>query len=254
MIDLHCHMLPGMDDGAPNLETSLAMARMAVADGISVVVCTPHIRPGLYHNTGPKIAAAPNRFRAALKAAGIALGLAFGADAHMALHFTKKLKAREIPTLADSRYVLVEPPHHVAPIRLEQFFLEILSAGYVPILTHPERLHWIAEGYGMIERLNRRGIWMQITAGSLTGNFGREPRYWSERMLADGLVQILATDAHDTHYRAPGLSKGWEAAAKRVGEREATHLVLTRPRGVIENDPPSNLPFCRQFSALPGTA
>jgi protein-tyrosine phosphatase len=97
---------------------------------------------------------------------------------------------------------------------------------------------------------------MQITAGSLTGNFGREPRYWAERMLADGHIHLLATDAHDTRRRAPDLSKGWEAAARRIGEREATHMVLTRPKGVIENEPPSNLPlpFGLQSRASPDTA
>lgn len=256
MIDLHCHMLPGLDDGACDLETSLEMARMAVADGVTVVACTPHIRPGLYHNTGAQILAATDRLREALQQSRIALELVCGADAHMSVRFTEKLAKREIPTLASSRYVLVEPPDHVAPIRLEQFFFEILIAGYMPILTHPERLRWISDRYQTIERLSRYGVWMQITAGSLTGNFGREPRYWAERMLADGHVHLLATDAHDTHRRAPDLSKGREAAARRVGEREATHMVLTRPRGVIENEPPSSLPlpFDQQSPALPGMA
>ena len=256
MIDLHCHMLPSLDDGACNLEISLEMARMAVADGVTIVACTPHIRPGIYHNTGAQILAATDQLRDALQESGIDLELICGADAHMTVHFTDKLARREIPTLAGSRYVLVEPPHHIAPIRLEQFFFEILIAGYVPILTHPERLRWIADRYRTIERLSRYGVWMQVTAGSLTGNFGREPRYWAERMLADGHIHLLATDAHDTHRRAPDLSKGWEAAARCIGEREATHMVLTRPRGVIENEPPSNLPlpFGRQSHASPDTA
>ncbi len=126
---------------------------------------------------------------------------------------------------------------------MEQFFFEILLAGYVPILTHPERLRWISEQYSIFERLSRHGVWMQITAGSMTGRFGREPRYWAERMIDEGRVHVLATDAHDTRHRPPDLSKGFEAAARRVGEREATHMVLTRPRGVLENEPPSNLPL-----------
>jgi protein-tyrosine phosphatase len=256
MIDLHCHMLPGLDDGPCNLEISLEMARMAVADGIILVACTPHICPGLYHNTSAGILAATYCLRDSLRRSGIALDLVCGADAHMDVHFTQKLAKREIPTLAKSRYVLVEPPYHVAPTRMEQFFFKILLAGYIPILTHPERLRWIAERYRTIERLSRYGVWMQITASSLTGNFGREPRYWAERMLDEGHIHILATDAHDTHRRPPDLSKGWEAAARRAGEGEATHMVLTRPRGVIENEPPSNLPlpFGQQSPAVPDMA
>src|SRR5690606_29532618 len=106
-------------------------------------------------------------------------------------------------TLADTRYVLVEPPHHVAPPRLEDLFFALSAAGYVPILTHPERLSWINTHYDAIKRLADAGVWMQLTAGSLTGAFGRNARYWAERMLDEGRAHILATDAHDTVRRPP---------------------------------------------------
>ena len=243
MIDLHCHILPGLDDGPRDLETSLEMARMAVADGITTIACTSHILPGLYPNTSAKLIAATDRLCCALHQSDITLDLVCGADAHMDVQFAQKLSRREIPTIADSRYVLVEPPYHVAPIRMEQFIFEILLTGYVPILTHPERLRWVSERYSIFERLARRGVWMQITAGSLTGRFGREPRYWAERMIDEGRVHVIATDAHDTRHRPPDLSRGFETAARRAGEREATHMALTRPRGVLENEPPSNLPL-----------
>jgi protein-tyrosine phosphatase len=243
MIDLHCHLLPGLDDGPPDLETALQMARLAVADGVEVAACTPHILPGVYHNTGPQILAATNALRRALADAGIRLELISGADAHMTPAFVSKLDAGEILTLGQSRYVLIELPRHVAPIRMEAFFFDILDAGYVPILTHPERLIWICDRYTMIERLAFSGVWMQITAGSLTGRFGSRARYWAERMLAEGIVHILASDAHDALRRPPDLSRGWEAAARWVGHCQATHLVSTRPRGVIKNEAPSNLPL-----------
>jgi protein-tyrosine phosphatase len=242
MIDLHCHILPELDDGATDLEVSLEMARMAVADGIRVIACTPHNLPGLYHTTGPQIRSAIEQLRKALAQSNIDLELVSGSDAHMASSFVEKISAGEILTLADSRYVLVEPPYHVAPIRLEQFFNGLVAAGYVPIITHPERLKWLRDRYKIIERLNRVGIWIQITAGSLTGKFGSGPRYWAERMLDDGLVHIIASDAHNAHARAPNLSRAWEAAARRLGECEATNMVSTRPRGVIQNEAPANLP------------
>jgi protein-tyrosine phosphatase len=119
----------------------------------------------------------------------------------------------------------------------------LLSAGYVPILTHPERLSWINARYELVKRLAETGVWMQITAGSLTGAFGKNAQYWGERLLDHGLVHILATDAHDTKRRAPNLSVGRDSAAVRVGEGEAEHLVATRPRGVLENVAPSSLPM-----------
>lgn len=242
MIDLHCHLLPGLDDGSANLAVSLDMARMFCADGVTVVACTPHILPGLYHNEGPLIRRAVWELQRALDEAGIALTLVEGADVHLAPNLVAGLRDGRIPSLAGSRYVLVEPPHHVPPLRLEQAFFELLVAGYVPILTHPERLTWIAAHYDVMRRLARAGVWMQVTAASLTGDFGRQAEYWGKRLLEDRIVHILATDSHDATYRPPSLGRGRDAAERIVGALEAEHLVLTRPSGVIANRHPSSLP------------
>jgi protein-tyrosine phosphatase len=242
MIDLHSHILPGIDDGAADLAVSLTMARAFVADGVTTVACTPHILPGLYHNSGPQIRQAVAELQAAMDQDGIPLKLIAGADNHITANFVGGLQSGQLLTLNDTRYVLVEPPHHTIPARLEDMFFSLLVAGYVPILTHPERLTWITAHYGTVERLAHAGVWMQITAGSLTGGFGRQPRYWAERMLDEGLVHILATDAHDAVRRPPMLGKGRDAAAKRVGAAEAGHLVLTRPAGIVANALPNSLP------------
>ena len=242
MIDLHSHILPGIDDGAADLSVSLEMARAWVADGVSHVACTPHILPGLYHNTGPDIRQRIAKLQQALDREGIALRLVSGADNHVVSDFVAGLKSGHLLSVADTRYVLVEPPHHVAPPKLEELFFNILIAGYVPVLTHPERLTWISSQYDAINRLVRGGVWMQITAASLTGAFGKNAQYWGERMLCEGLVHILATDAHDTTRRPPILGLGRECAAKLVGAEEAEHLVVTRPRGILQNELPSNLP------------
>ncbi|MBL8883959.1 MAG: capsular biosynthesis protein [Hyphomicrobium sp.] len=242
MIDLHCHMLPGLDDGAPDLATALAMARMFAADGVTHVACTPHILPGLYHNTGDQIRAAVGAFDAELRNQDIDLAIFPGADAHMTPAFIQGLRSGHIPTLGASRYVLVEPPHHTVPQRIEQFFFDILVAGYVPILTHPERLRWINDHYAIMQRLAAHGVWMQLTAASVTGAFGKNAQYWSERMLDEGLVHVLASDAHDVHRRIPNLSRGRDAAAKRLGDVEARHLVITRPWGILSDEPPNAMP------------
>jgi protein-tyrosine phosphatase len=242
MIDLHCHILPGLDDGATDLSVSIAMAKAFVADGVTVVACTPHILPGLYHNTGPQIRQATAHLQHTLQREGIPLGLVSGADNHIVQEFAAGLRSGQLLSLADTRYVLVEPPHHVVPPRLEDLFFNLLVGGYVPILTHPERLTWIKAHYQAIQRLGQAGVWMQITAGSLAGAFGRNARYWAERMLDEGLVHILATDAHDVDRRPPNLSLGYQIAARRVGDIEAGHLVFTRPQGVLLNEPPQNLP------------
>ena len=242
MIDLHCHILPGIDDGARDLETSLAMARTYVADGVSIVACTPHILPGLYHNSGPQIRHATAKLQQLLIERGIPLRLTTGADNHVIPEFLSELRSGKLLSLADSRYVLVEPPHHVAPPRLEELFFNLITANYVPILTHPERLTWINSAYANMEQLYTAGAWFQVTAGSLSGDFGRNAQYWAERLLDEGKVHLLATDAHDLKARPPRLSRGRELAAKRIGDTEAANLVVTRPRGVLQNVPPSELP------------
>ena len=218
------------------------MARAAAADGVTVVACTPHILPGLYHNTGPQIRQAVAGLQDALDQAGIALRLTTGADNHVVADFIAGLRSGRLLTLGDTRYVLVEPPHHVAPPRLEEFFFNLTASGYVPILTHPERLSWLKAHYSAVCRLVEGGAWMQITAGSLAGAFGRNAQYWAERMLDEGRVHILATDAHDLVRRPLHLSKARDIAAARVGPAEAEHLVVTRPRGVLQNVSPSSLP------------
>jgi protein-tyrosine phosphatase len=243
MYDLHSHLLPAIDDGAPDYDTSLAMARAYAGQGVECVACTPHILPGLYHNSGPQIRQAVTELQAQLDGAGIPLKLVSGADNHIVPGFAAELKRGHLLPIGDSAYVLIEPPHHVVPARLEELFFNILLAGYVPVLTHPERLSWIESKYDVIERLAGRGVWMQITCGSLRGNFGRRPRYWAEKMLSEGLVHILATDAHDMTSRPPDLLEGRIQAERLAGAEEAEHLVVTRPGGILSNKSPKSLPL-----------
>jgi protein-tyrosine phosphatase len=250
MIDLHCHILPGIDDGAADIAVSLEMAGLFVADGVSVVAATPHILPGLYANTGPQIREAIHTLQQAIDTEGIPLRLVSGADNHIVPSFVSELRSGHLLSLADSRYVLVEPPHHIPPPRMEDLFFNIQVAGYVPILTHPERLTWINSHYDTIARLATGGVLMQITAGSLAGAFGRNARYWAEKMLAEGYTHILATDAHDTERRPPNLSLGRDLAAKSVGSEEAIKMVLSRPSAILSNQMPSSV-FGRSSGVVP---
>jgi protein-tyrosine phosphatase len=242
VIDLHCHLLPGVDDGAENLTISLAMARAAMAQGVTHLACTPHILPGVYHNHGPDIRSATKHLQDALDREGIPLQLVTGADVHIAPNFVAGLKSGELLTIADSRYVLVEPPHNVPPPQLEQFFFNLVTAGYVPVLTHPERLSWMRSHHETIKKLVQTGVWLQVTAGSFTGAFGRTALYWAVRLLDEGCVHLIASDAHDAERRPPDLASGREAVERRVGAQEAEHLVFTRPMGILKDQPPSSLP------------
>ena len=136
---------------------------------------------------------------------------------------------------------LVEQGRTAAP-SLGLMHFGLMLAGYHPILTHPERLSWVPSRYQTIKKLVQSGVWMQVTAGSFAGAFGRNPLYWAERMLDEGRVHLIATDAHDAERRRPDLAAGRELVAKRVGAAEAERLVLTRPLGILRDDDPSSLP------------
>src|SRR5215471_10612594 len=249
MIDLHCHLLPGIDDGSDNLAMSLAMARMASSDGITTIACTPHILPGVYNNTGPQIRAAVAGLQQRISEAGIAITVVTGADVHIAPDLGIQLRQGRALTLNNSRYLLLEPPHHVLPPRLEDLIFGLQAAGYVPILTHPERLSWVEGHYDLIGRLVSSSVLMQITAGSVRGRFGRRPRYWAERMLDEGLCHLLATDAHNTEQRAPRMADARDLVAQRLGDDEAINLVLRRPQGILEDLSPAELPPLPQAEA-----
>ncbi|HET6397641.1 MAG TPA: CpsB/CapC family capsule biosynthesis tyrosine phosphatase [Pseudoxanthomonas sp.] len=242
MLDLHYHLLPGIDDGARDLDMALEMARLSVDDGVTVAACTPHIYPGMYENTRPGIVAAIAALQRQLDEAGIPLRLVEGADVHLVPGLLDGIRGGAIPTLAGSRYLLLEPSHHVAPPRFEHSVFELMAAGLVPVVTHPERLSWVEHDYDVFLRLSQRGAWMQVTAGALTGRFGRRAQYWAERFVGEGHCMILATDAHDPQRRPPLLAEARERASRLVGEEEAEHMVLTRTRGIVEDRPPGALP------------
>ncbi len=241
MIDLHCHILPGIDDGAPDLDVSLAMARMAVDDGISTVACTPHIMPGVYNNVGANIRVLVKGLQAALYSEEIPLALVSGADAHMDPSLLAGLRSGAVPTVGGSRYFLFEPPHHVAPPRLDEFAFQLVTAGYIPILTHPERLSWIDAHFDIIQRLSGSGVLMQLTAGSVLGKFGRRPRYWAERILDEGMADLLASDAHNVGGRPPQMAAARDVVAKRCGAATAQRLVAGTPLAILQNVIPSHL-------------
>ena len=241
MIDLHCHLLPGIDDGAADEAASLEMARIAAADGIRTVACTPHIYPGLFENDGAGIATRALDLQRRLDEEGIELDLVIGADAHLTPELLGRLKSGTAPTLAGSRYFLLEPSHTVATPHFAEAVFDFVVAGYVPVITHPERLAWIRSHYATFAALVDGGAWMQVTAGSLCGRFGREAQYFGRKMLDDGLVHILATDAHGTRKRAPLLAEGRRAAEQSVGAEEAQRLVVERPQAILDNRPPQEV-------------
>ncbi len=235
MIDLHSHILFGLDDGSASADASIEMARMAAADGITHMACTPHIFPGKYDNSSATILPAIRALQSMLDQRDVPLKLVCGADVHVAVDLVERIGNGEIPTLNNSRYFLLEPPHEVLPPRLEDLAARILDAGLVPIVTHPERLLWVERHYDVLMRLADMGCPLQLTAGSILGDFGETARKLAERILQEGRAAIFASDAHGTTWRRPVLSQAYAAVAEKVGDDEAERLFRRRPAAILAN-------------------
>ena len=149
------------------------------------------------------------------------------------------LRSGDIPTLHHSRYFLLEPSHHYPVIDFVDRVGNFIANGYIPVITHPERLDWIESHYEEMLEVARMGAWLQITAGAITGDFGKTARAWSRRFLEEGFVHLIASDAHGTGKRPPVLSGGIaEAIAVTGDEAEVMRAVRERPAAILENLPP----------------
>lgn len=207
----------------------------------------------MYRNDAQGIQGARDVLQAELVALGIDLQLVVGADVHLVPDLLKDLRAGRVPTLNGSRYLLLEPSHHVAPPRFEESVFQLVAAGYTPVITHPERLTWIETHYDVFVAMIRQGAWMQITAGALTGLFGKRAKYWGERFIGEGHTHILATDAHSNTRRRPCLSEGLAVAEKLLGKSEAARLVNDRPQAILNDLAPSGVtPLPEGVRARPG--
>lgn len=215
---------------------SIAMARLAVADGTRYIAATPHYMPGMYDTDRTHVLQIVDQFRSALTAEGIGLTVYEGGDVHVTTGLVDKLKGGTLPTLNGTRYFLFEPPHHVVPPKLVETAKTLLDAGLVPILTHPERLTWIEKRYELVCELDEIGVPIQLTAGSITGDFGSRAKRWSDRMILEGRVDIIASDAHNTVSRPPGLSAAVRILHGMIGEANTHRITQVNPALILRNE------------------
>lgn len=232
MIDLHSHLLPGIDDGAPDLATALQLAKVALADGITHMVCTPHIHPGRYDNTPHSIEQALAELRAGLAEQQLALQVSAAAEVRFGMELMLAVKQQQIPFLGlwqQRPVLLLEFPHGELPFGAERLTQWLLQQGIQPMIAHPERNKGLLRDPSKIKPLVQQGCLFQVTAGAVAGRFGQPAQDLAERFLAEGLVTILASDAHNLEHRPPVLSEGLAAASALLGEAEAYKLVQDNP-------------------------
>ena len=210
MIDVHCHILPGIDDGAPDLATSVEMGRVAAADGVRTVVATPHIREDHPFDRA-SIPALVAEVNAALEAAGVDLEVLPGGE--LAVSEVLELGDDELGALSlgGAGWLLVESPYTHAADMLENNLFDLQLRGFGVILAHPERSPSLMSDPDRLARMVERGILCSVTAGSMEGRFGRTVRRATVEMLKRGLAHDVASDAHDPDGRPPELRRGFDA-------------------------------------------
>ena len=238
MYDIHCHILPGIDDGPERLEQALAMARIAFADGIQTVVATPH---------AARIAALGGRegleqrvqaFSGELRANAIDLAVAMGVEYLLSMELLEETQRGAAIGLNGSRYLLVEIDFLQYPSYTEEALFQLQLEGFTPVLAHPERQATIQERPELLVGLVERGVLSQITGGSLMGYFGRAAQKSAEHLLRQNLVHLLASDGHSaTANRPPVMAEAMDAVERLVGEEAVHTLAVANPSAILANAP-----------------
>jgi protein-tyrosine phosphatase len=237
MVDIHHHLLPGLDDGSPDLETSIAMARMALADGITHVVCTPHAS-SRYDFSPLLIDEKISTLRSALVHESIPLTLASGCDFHLGYDNIKDAIAHPRKySLNATDYLLIELPDHGLSTSLEEIFYQLRLAGLRLILTHPERNPTLQRDHARLATWLREGMLVQITASSVLGRFGETARKMSHTLLASRWVHFLATDAHNLTSRPPQMAEARDLVAQKYGDSYANLVCTENPTAVFNGQP-----------------
>jgi len=239
MIDLHTHILPGIDDGAKTMDDAVAFARVAAADGVSTIVATPHYRDGFYVNARPEVLAAVAALNGRLQAEKIPLTVLPGAEVHISADLVARVKSGHAPTLADNGCtVLFELSMNQYPLELENLVFQMRLAGLQILFAHPERIRYFQDDIRRYEAVIRLGAFGQITTGSVTGLFGEDIAVFSEELARKHLVHVIASDAHNTRGRPPVLSSSRAQLGSWIGDDLARRMTDEFPLAFIEGRDP----------------
>ncbi len=235
-IDIHCHIMPGVDDGSPDMETSLKMLRIAEKNGIQHIILTPHHKPQ-HHNVSPDH---NNRYRLRLQNAaddaGIHIKLYSGNEIYYSDETFDELTNGSICTLAGSDYALVEF-HPTNPYKaIHNAIYQIQAAGFIPILAHVERYSDMVSHISYVEELSDMGCYIQVNASSVMGKYGFGISHFTKKLLKNELVSFVATDAHDASSRAPELLQCRDFISRKFGEDYSDTLMWDNPMHILRGE------------------
>jgi protein-tyrosine phosphatase len=225
MIDLHCHILPGVDDGAEDMEASLAMVEKAISQGITHILCTPHHNNGRYENPKESVIHSVSLLQEEIDRRNLELTLLEGQEVRITGELIEEIQEdRILFTDLDDTYILIEFPTMDVPAYTEQIFFDLLSLGKTPVIVHPERNAKLRENPNLLIPFLEMGCLAQLTAPSIVGIFGKSIKKTSLEMVKNNLVQMVASDAHGVKKRTFYIKEAYEIIEKEFGTEKVNQM------------------------------
>ncbi|MBD7909411.1 tyrosine-protein phosphatase [Sporosarcina gallistercoris] len=235
MIDIHMHILFGVDDGPQTIEETMRILEIAHSEGITDIIATSHALHPQYHVAADEVRSQVRLLNDIIESSNLGITLHSGQEIRLAEDIVDKLKEKTLLTMADSRYILLELPSGSVPHYTTSIIQKLLAEGVTPVIAHPERNRGIAEKPERLERLVRAGALAQITAGSVAGSFGKNIQKLSLQLLEANLIHLYGSDAHNTTVRPPLFEKGLDVMEKKkLGEY--ADLVLENNSQLLKNE------------------
>lgn len=237
MIDIHAHILPKLDDGSPDMESSVEMAELAAESGVTALIATPHCNQrGVFENyAAAELAEQFEKFKSVLRERGTPLEVYPGSEVYCAENSARLFREGKLLTLGNSRYLLTEFDFYADTGYMQWMLEELLDAGCVPVIAHPERYFALQESPHIIEKWLTRGMGIQLNKGSLFGRFGSSAARLAHYLLREGMVSCIASDAHGARVRTPDMSMAVEFLSMEYSEGLAQLLLTDNPKRILQD-------------------
>ena len=236
MIDIHCHILPNMDDGAENIEEACEMAYMAYQSGVTSIIATPHCMSGMFENyNSTSYTNAIKSLQQELDYYNIRVTILKGMEIYIGGQLELPRLLKKVHTINNSRYVLVEFNFDEGQDQVADYLSQIIKFGYIPIIAHPERYYFIQESPEILFEWKQKGYILQTNKGSILGRFGRPVKKMAHWMLDHDCIDIVASDAHGAEIRTPYMGEIYHYLSQYRSVEYANRLLQENPQKVIEN-------------------
>lgn len=235
MIDIHCHILPNVDDGSESLEESIEMAKIAESEGITKIVNTSHCHFDFKYKKGNELKLELEKFNQALKEENINIEVLLGNELYYTSDLIERFDELDFFSMNNSKYILMEFSPINFPKNIEDVIYEIKIRGYIPIIAHAERYKQVQEDVNIVLDCIKEGALIQVNASSILGKNGEKVEDTSKKLLDNNMVHFVATDAHSSNRRRPLIKDSYNYILKNYGKEVSEKLFIENPTAVIEN-------------------